>query len=160
MSALTSASTGHLDAVDHALVARADAVRARDRAVVAVVARALRWLVVLALGAGCYVVVFAPTCLYKLDCRGNQREAKSHLKALYVAEESYRNEYDRYSDDAAQLGFVARSGGVPRYRVLVRLIDDTHYLAYAVGESGLVRGDVWRVDENVNLTNVRNACDR
>lgn len=43
----------------------------------------------------------------KFQCRSKQSEAKGNLKAMYVAEEAFRGEYDRY----AAIGAIASAAG-------------------------------------------------
>ncbi len=95
--------------------------------------------------------------LEALACALLQAEARGNLKALYVAEESYRAEYDSYSADQAALGFSPRSSTAPRYSYVVKTATPTAFLAVATG-IGVAAGDVWELTEQNNMTNTHNVC--
>jgi hypothetical protein len=146
---------------DADVIARAARVRARDR-------RWARRLIRLTLALFAVVVVGSMAFPYGLwpppQCRSKQSEARGNLKALAVAQQSYRAEHDRYSDDVRALGWRPRGERV-RYDYFVRLknLDDADpvndgFDVWAVGMLDEVAGDLWRDDENMALHNVVNAC--
>lgn len=93
----------------------------------------------------------------KFQCRAKQSEAKANLKALMVAEESFRGENDTYSTDFAAIGFQP-VGRKLRYRYLATASKET-YVGEARGE-GDMEGDVWTIDQDGKLMAVNNICDR
>jgi type IV pilus assembly protein PilA len=48
----------------------------------------------------------------KFQCRSKQSEARGNLKAMYVAQESYKAEYDSYGDVPAVNGQLAAQAAV------------------------------------------------
>lgn len=92
----------------------------------------------------------------KFQCRSKQSEAKSNLKALYVAEESFRAEENRYGS-LQEIGFAPR-GNRLRYEYVVTVQDDTSFEATARSTSPDVAGDVWTINQDNQLQNVTNAC--
>lgn len=118
-------------------------------------------VVVLFVGA-----IFAPG-FYPHRCRSQQSEAKGNLKALYVAEESYRAEFDVYSLDTSVIGFVAKGAKV-RYRYVVTDVTDVDadpanprhtFRAWAFRVDG-ERDDLWTISEQNDLTNLVNGCEQ
>lgn len=93
------------------------------------------------------------------SCRNLQIEAKTHLKALYVAEESHRGEFDLYVKDFGKLGFRSFAED-PHYAIEVLEADDRHFRGRAVGNKGLVQGDVWEITDSNELVNTHDACAR
>lgn len=107
--------------------------------------------------------VFAP-CFMPDRCRSQQSEAKGNLKALYVAQESYRAEFDAYNLDTGAIGFEPKGAKV-RYRYVVTDIDEAaapdrqHFRAWAFRIDG-ERDDLWTIDDEKNLQNVVNGCEQ
>jgi type IV pilus assembly protein PilA len=108
----------------------------------------------------------------KFQCRSKQSEAKGNLKALYVAEEAFRAENDRYGSVAAisagvvgstvtnVIGFVPK-GGKTRYRYVTDSASATAFLAVASANSASIadQNDRWTISQANNLLNPSNACD-
>ncbi len=102
----------------------------------------------------------------KFQCRTKQSEAKSALKLMLVAEESYRGENDHYVGGVEADLFIANfiiKGGKKRYDYsavvgpsLITFVGAATPLPAFAGELG---GDTWAIDENANLVNVVNGCD-
>jgi hypothetical protein len=90
-------------------------------------------------------------------CRSMQSEAKTQLKSLYVALESYRAEYDVYIKDFKKLGWQPR-GATVRYRYEIVSAARSKFLARATGVADEVKGDVWELDQDLNLVNVKKSC--
>jgi hypothetical protein len=88
------------------------------------------------------------------SCRKKQSEAKANLKAMYVAQESHRAEFDRYHTDMKALGFVAR-GTVYVYEVVAA--SGTAFSARAIG-TGAMKGDLWEITETSELKQISSAC--
>ena len=94
----------------------------------------------------------------KFPCRSKQAEAKSNLRSLYIAELSYRGEFDRYSSDLKSLGFAPMAVR-PRYEyVVVDATQDT-FVAEARGTSPELVGERWRITNANQLENITNKCD-
>lgn len=94
------------------------------------------------------------------QCRSMQTEAKANLKSLYVAEESYRAEFDTYDKDTKKLGFEPHGGAKTRYRYEILEAGPTSFKARATGIEDEVKGDVWEISEKNDLTNVEAKCPR
>ena len=101
--------------------------------------------------------LFGPACFTKFGCRSMQSEAKGNLKVLYVAQESFRGEHERYGERAVDVGFVPR-GNRLRYRYALTDVTADGFTAWAFGVDDDVKGDVWRITETLTLENVRNVC--
>lgn len=92
----------------------------------------------------------------KFQCRSKQSEAKSNLKALFVAEEVFRSEQDRYSTSFDEIQFVPR-GQKLRYEYRVVEAGPRSFRAEATG-TGDMAGDRWIVDENNQVKNLESVC--
>jgi type II secretory pathway pseudopilin PulG len=154
--------TGSLaDADDTVLVLEARALRRRLR----LLARVLKGLVLLALFGTCAGIALLPGQV-RFQCRSKQSEAKGNLKALYVALESYRAEYDVYSDDFAALEFTPK-GAKTRYRYVVTDVvapapgREPSFVAWAIADDTdpAHAGDAWCIDDTNTITNLHNICE-
>lgn len=101
----------------------------------------------------------------KFQCRSKQSEARGNLKALYVAQESFKAEFDSYGSMGSINGAVAArtatnpigfqpKGDRLRYVYGVTAAADTgtaaNFSAAATGstvDSGDLNGDLWSVSE-------------
>jgi type IV pilus assembly protein PilA len=133
--------------------ASADGSTAKTLSIIAVVLN-----VVLAVPVCGITAAIAIPNFVKFQCRSKQSEAKGNLKALFVAEESYRAEEDRYSTDLAAINFQPR-GETLRYVYSVVRADDQGFTAEARGQGEMSR-DVWTIDHTNQLQNVTNGCER
>ncbi len=108
----------------------------------------------------------------KFQCRSKQSEAKTNLKALYVAEESYYAEQDVYLaiTSCSQLDCVSitnDAGWSPkgdriRYSYVTTAGASTTaptFLGIATGSESSVNTDAWQITHNNDLMNTTNACD-
>jgi len=98
----------------------------------------------------------------RFTCRAKQTEAKSSLKAIVVAEDSYRGEFDTYLAGAqAQLpiiGFVI-AGTSSRYDYNVTSSTLNTFQATALGKSGSDQDtDLWSITEQNDPKNDFNLC--
>lgn len=97
----------------------------------------------------------------RMTCRAKQGEAKSALKAIYVAEESYRGEYDTYLAGAEAnlviMGFI-QAGDKSRYDVQVTAANATTFSASAVGLNDMT-GDAWQTTQRNDITATNMICD-
>jgi len=149
------------DGEDIVLVLEARAFRRRLR----LLARVLKGLVVLGLFGACAGIALLPGQV-RFQCRSKQSEAKGNLKALYVALESYRAEYDIYSDDFAALGFAPK-GAKTRYRYVVTDVvadapgREAGFVAWAIADDTDpdLAGDAWCIDHTNTMTNLHNSCE-
>jgi hypothetical protein len=142
------------DADDIAVVLRARQVRRS-------LAR-LRLALILLVGVGFCGLLGLGMCAHRVcpptpGCRGMQREAKSNLKAMYVMQESFRAEHDRYAERAVDVGFVPR-GGRLRYRYALTDVTEGGFTAWAFGIADDVKGDVWRITDENDLENLTRVC--
>ena len=97
----------------------------------------------------------------KFQCRSKQSEAKSQLKSIYVAMESYYVEYDAYPGNLAD---VWAPKGTSRYAYDVTAglgdTDQTILLVTALAGAGTgIDGDEWTINSNIGLVNSDNQCD-
>ncbi len=143
------------DAEDVAAVLRARALRRRLR----LLARVLKLLFVLAFVGMCGLTLCPPPMSFK--CRSTQSEAKGNLKALYVAEESYRAEFDHYEGDLKTIVFEPKGARI-RYSYVVTDVDNTDvsrtsFRAWAFRTAGDF-DDVWSITSNNELVNEVNGC--
>ena len=133
----------------------------------AIVALCLNFLVVPMVGI---LAAIAIPNFVKFQCRSKQSEAKANLKSLFVAEEGFRAENNKYSGDLAAIQFAPRVGvvGGPRsplhgekvrYEYTIVGYDDVKFTAEARG-TGEMTGDLWRITNNNDLVNVDNVCTR
>jgi type IV pilus assembly protein PilA len=106
----------------------------------------------------------------KYQCRAKQSEAKTVLKNVIVAEETYRAEYDTYAEGVeAQLKVIsfAVSGDVRRYDVEVMTATKIAFTATAQandGRGGDLRGpggerDLWIANEDGLVKSTVNVCE-
>jgi len=107
----------------------------------------------------------------KFQCRSKQSEARGNLKAMYVAQESYKAEYDSYGDVAAidgqaaaqtatnEIGFVPKGN---RLRYIYSAADDGNtgtaatFGGTAAGgstDTQEMAGDLWTVTELNDVCN-------
>jgi type IV pilus assembly protein PilA len=103
----------------------------------------------------------------KFQCRSKQSEAKGNLKALYVAQESYRAEFDTYLASCAggctaatnDIGFQAKGQKI-RYSY-DSTGSSTSFDADATVKSafaGELGGDAWQITQLNDVLNVTNGC--
>lgn len=94
----------------------------------------------------------------RFGCRSMQSEAKSNLKAFFVAQEAFHAEHDRYGERAADVDFAPRVGAKQRYRYVLTDVTKDGFTAWAFGIADDVDGDVWRINHENNLENVGSVC--
>ena len=97
----------------------------------------------------------------RFACRAKQQEAKVALKAIFLAEESYRAEHDVYraadESELQDLGFTSR--GAARYRYAVASDGQNVFTATASGQ-GVMDLDVWLTSEKNDVQAVVDICAR
>ena len=105
----------------------------------------------------------------KFQCRSKQSEAKGNLKAMYVAEESYRGENDSYQVVATigpgtagatsnTIGFQPKGAKI-RYAYTAGVTSSTNFLGTATG-NGEMKTDGWKITENNDLSqDTIRGCD-
>ena len=141
------------DAEDIAVVRRARQVRRN--------LERLQLALILLVGVGFFGLLGIAKCAphpVRFGCRGMQSEAKSNLKAFFVAQEAFHAEHDRYGERAADVDFAPRVGAKQRYRYVLTDVTKDGFTAWAFGVADEVDGDVWRINHENNLENVGNAC--
>lgn len=103
------------------------------------------------------LAAFAIPTATQWHCRTRQSDVRTNLKAVYIAQETYRGENDTYHQDLALTGFVP--GFKDRYWYEVVDVGPHHFEARAIGKPNTeVAGDVWTIDEDNVSTNVRDVC--
>ena len=129
--------------------------QARTLSIVALAANALLVPVI-----GIMAAIAIPNFV-KFQCGSKESEAKGNLKALYVAEESYRAEVDSYDADFTKIGFSPRGTRI-RYRYVVDAASKTHFHAVATVDPqfvGELHDDRWEIDDKNALTHVTDGCN-
>jgi type IV pilus assembly protein PilA len=120
----------------------------------AIVALALN-LLALPFFVGIVAAIAIPNFV-KFQCRSKQSEAKSNLQRLYIQEESFHAEADRYSARLDEIGFTP-AGTKVRYEYRILSANNESFTAEATG-TGDMAGDRWVIDENRNVQNTESAC--
>jgi hypothetical protein len=96
-------------------------------------------------------------------CSAAHADVKANLRRLYVAEESNRGEFDRYTRDDAALAVEPRTvnqcaaDAIVPYRFEVLSASATAFTARAIG-TGDLTGDVWEIDEIGVAKQISSAC--
>ncbi len=105
----------------------------------------------------------------KFQCRSKQSEAKGNLKALYVAQESYRAEFDTYvatcgaaadCQTANNIGFAPKGAKV-RYDYANATGSTAGFAANASAKATFVTElstDNWTITQANDITNAANGC--
>jgi type IV pilus assembly protein PilA len=112
---------------------------------------------------GILAAIAVPNYL-KIQCRAKQTEAKNALKAMLVAEDTYRTEYDTYVG-GVEAGEILNSlvkGPKRRYDYSAVVVSASRFIGEARASppfTGELSGDYWQVDEIGRLTNVTRGCD-
>jgi type IV pilus assembly protein PilA len=98
----------------------------------------------------------------KFQCRSKQSEAKGNLKALYVAQESYRAEFDTYlascgggCNGSNSIGFTPKG---TKIRYTYDSTGGATFTASATGTTDAVTGDIWTINDGNTLLNGTNKC--
>ena len=106
----------------------------------------------------------------KFQCRSKQSEAKGNLKALYVAQESYRAEFDKYVTDCGagcNIGNTNDIGFAPKGSKIRYTYNDatannaTQFTATANPAAGFtaeLASDQWTITEANAVSNLINGC--
>jgi type IV pilus assembly protein PilA len=103
----------------------------------------------------------------KFQCRSKQSEAKGNLKAIFVSEESYRAENDKYLPltNASlivnnEIGFQPKGNKI-RYEYNISAATATFMATATVKAlfSNEIPGDLWTLDNNNAMTNATNGCN-
>lgn len=136
-----------------------DVVRHRARRI-----RAIWWQVrrlLIASAVLSFVAMFAFPHPVRFHCRSKQSEAKTKLKATYVAMEAHRGEFDGYPRELPRAEELndpdGRLGG--RYWVHLASVSDDAFVVLALGRPGTsVAGELWRIDERNQLSVEQNVC--
>jgi type IV pilus assembly protein PilA len=105
----------------------------------------------------------------KFQCRSKQSEAKGNLKAMYVAEESYRGEFDTYLacntgqcnvTGTNDFGFIPKGGKI-RYDYSATN-GTTTFTGDASADANFtaeLNGDHWSISEANDVKNLKNGCE-
>ncbi len=108
----------------------------------------------------------------KFQCRSKQSEAKGNLKALYVAQEAFRGEKDRYASVAAMgpgvlsgntvnsIGFAPKGNLRYQYRTN-GTVNSVAFTGTASAAQGKIAdgADGWTINQQNALSNSPNACN-
>ena len=99
----------------------------------------------------------------KFQCRSKQSEAKTNLKAVFVAQEGYRSENDRY-DTLVRVGYAPKGNKI-RYEYTTNNTSNaatnvaSTFLATATGTQDAVAADIWTINNDNALLNTTNICE-
>lgn len=109
----------------------------------------------------------------KFQCKSKQSEAKTNLKALYVAEEAYRSESNTYANvteigpghsftkpsDISPIGWMPKGNKAKmNYKFKVAGASATAFTGNATGAGGDMAGDKWSINQINDLKNDVNKC--
>jgi type IV pilus assembly protein PilA len=98
----------------------------------------------------------------KFQCRSKQSEAKTNLKSMLVAYESYFSEFDVYPDVPDPTGATNHIGWHPKGAKIRYNYAGTggvvEFTGLATGVKDSVSGDEWQITEENDLGNITNAC--
>jgi len=120
------------------------------------------------IGCGCFfILLLFMMCMCALPkhlnylCKGKQCEARVMLAKIPKIQEDYMSEHGSYADNET-LGFTIK-GKYYTYNIIRN--SPTSYTAEAVSDNdgkGIKQGaagdDVWTINENGQLRNIKNAC--
>ncbi len=91
----------------------------------------------------------------RYQTKSKQSEAKINLRSIYTTQNTYFGEFDTYTDDFDQLGWMAE--GQARYSYNVSVANASHYTAEATGNIDTdTTIDAWQINELLVLRNVTN----
>jgi type IV pilus assembly protein PilA len=112
---------------------------------------------------GLLAAIAVPNYL-KMTCRSKQSEAKNVLKQIFVAEESYKGEFDVFIEGTEttldEIGFQLPVGAKLRYRYTVEVVSNSAFIAYAAARANMDMGnDLWQVNQNGVLLCVTSFCE-
>lgn len=105
-------------------------------------------------GIGCTAAIAIPNFV-KFQCRSKQAEAKTNLRMLHIAEQSYFAEHDRFAKDISDLPDLHLMPG--RYEYSITATDD-RFEAKAIAEDSSLHLDTWVIDHENNLRNTKPGC--
>ena len=97
----------------------------------------------------------------RMTCRAKQSEAKACLKAIIVAEETYRGEYDMYlagSEASLRIIGMVKKGNRSRYSLAVTSTNGSTFTAVANGFAEMTN-DIWEADETAVIQRTNSACE-
>jgi len=97
----------------------------------------------------------------RMTCRAKQSEAKACLKAIIVAEEAYRGEYDMYlagSEASLRIIGMVKEGNRSRYSLAVTSATGSTFTAVANGFAEMTN-DIWEADETAAIQRTNSACE-
>lgn len=97
------------------------------------------------------------------QCKAKQSEAKQSLGTIAKNQEAYVSEFNTYADTSTKLGFSVKGEGSKRYYTYTYSgVTAKAYLATATsmdkGIKGTAGDDIWTIDQDLHLTNTKNAC--
>lgn len=108
---------------------------------------------------GILAAIAVPNFL-KFQCRAKQSEAKSNLKSIFVAQESWRAENDAYGTTLLLIGWQPKGEAAKiRYDYTNAGAADT-FTATATGNAvdSELTGNVWTIDQTNTLDEGTPAC--
>jgi type IV pilus assembly protein PilA len=98
----------------------------------------------------------------KFQCRSKQSEAKTNLKAMYVAYQGYYSEFSNYPDVADPMTTTNHIGWHPKGAVIRYDYggtgNATGFTGTGTGNTDSVAGDVWTITNANDLSNSNNSC--
>jgi prepilin-type N-terminal cleavage/methylation domain-containing protein len=97
----------------------------------------------------------------RMTCRAKQSEAKACLKAIIVAEEAYRGEYDLYlagSEASLRIIGMIKEGNRSRYSLAVTSATGSTFTGVANGFADMA-GDIWEAHETAVIAPTATVCD-
>jgi len=104
------------------------------------------------------LVVMAMPKFTSVITKTKTTEAKLMLNQIYMLEEAYWDEFDRYTTSLTEIGYkpdkVVTEGGSARYGIKINSATDTSFVAVAtavvdIHKNGIM--DVWRINHRKEL---------
>jgi len=98
------------------------------------------------------------------QCKAKQSEAKQSLGTIAKNQEAYVSEFNKYADSSVKLGFQVKGEGSKRYYTYtyITVTASTYYIcakSTIKGIKGTAEDDIWCINEKLQLTNTKNACE-
>ena len=91
----------------------------------------------------------------RYQAKSKQSEAKVNLRSIYTSQNTYFGEFDTYTANMSDLGWMPEGG--TRYSYTIPTASSSSYTAEAAGNIDTdVTVDTWQINETLVLTNVTN----
>ena len=109
----------------------------------------------------CMVLVIVALNYDEVKCRAMQSEAKFSLQEIYLSQQLYFAEHERYAPVDQLLSIDSRAMAPQKYYILSDFFrpTGTNFVVLAKGRDGtLVAGEEWSIDQNNELRMRKQVC--